>query len=47
LDGLPETFNVSRHNGKINIPINPKQLSKRLLDIFRGEDDVLVVIPVV
>lgn len=44
IDGLPENFTVSRHNGKVSIPINPKQMSKRLLDIFRGEDDVLVVV---
>ncbi|CAO3634602.1 unnamed protein product [Mucor hiemalis] len=44
IDGLPENFTVSRHNGKVCIPINPKQMSKRLLDIFRGDDDVLVVV---
>ncbi|KAG2214216.1 hypothetical protein INT46_010451 [Mucor plumbeus] len=44
LDGLPDTFTISRHNGKVSIPVNPKQMSKRLLDIFRNEDDVLVVI---
>ncbi|KAI8987789.1 hypothetical protein BDF20DRAFT_852200 [Mycotypha africana] len=45
LDALPEAFSVSRNNGKVTIPISPKQMSKRLLDIFRGEDDVLVLIP--
>ncbi|CAO0789290.1 unnamed protein product [Mucor circinelloides] len=44
LDGLPDAFTVSRHNGKVSIPINPKQMSKRLLDIFRNEDDVLIVV---
>ncbi|KAL0142430.1 hypothetical protein V8B55DRAFT_1497946 [Mucor lusitanicus] len=44
LDGLPDTFTVSRHNGKVSIPINPKQMSKRLLDIFRNEDDVLIIV---
>lgn len=45
IDGLPDNFNIARHNGKVNIPINPKQMSKRLLDIFRSENDVLVIIP--
>ncbi|KAI9473946.1 MAG: hypothetical protein EXX96DRAFT_579952 [Benjaminiella poitrasii] len=45
IDGLPENFNISRHNGKISIPINTKQMSKNLLDIFRGDDDVLLIIP--
>ncbi|KAI9358124.1 ankyrin repeat-containing domain protein [Pilaira anomala] len=45
IDGLPENFNISRHNGKVNIPINSKQMNKRLLDIFRSENDVLIVIP--
>ncbi|KAL9550806.1 hypothetical protein MBANPS3_004550 [Mucor bainieri] len=44
LDGLPDAFTVSRHNGKVSIPINPKQMSKRLLDIFRNEEDVLIVV---
>ncbi|KAI8881093.1 hypothetical protein K501DRAFT_223645, partial [Backusella circina FSU 941] len=44
IDGLPESFNLARNNGKVSIPINPKQYSKRLLDLFRSEDDVLVVI---
>ncbi|KAG0175239.1 Ankyrin repeat domain-containing protein 40 [Apophysomyces sp. BC1034] len=46
LDGLPSNFTLARHNGKISIPINAKQMNKRLLDLFRGEDDVLVIIPV-
>ncbi|KAG2235462.1 ankyrin repeat-containing domain protein [Thamnidium elegans] len=46
IDGLPENFSISRHNGKVNIPINPKQMSKRLLDLFRSENDVLVAIPI-
>lgn len=45
IGGLPENFSIARHNGKVNIPINPKQMSKRLLDIFRSENDVLVVVP--
>ncbi|KAG2210583.1 hypothetical protein INT47_002525 [Mucor saturninus] len=45
IGGLPENFSIARHNGKVSIPINPKQMSKRLLDIFRSENDVLVVIP--
>lgn len=45
IDGLPDSFNLARNNGKVSIPINPKQYSKRLLDLFRSEDDVLVVIP--
>ncbi|OBZ87536.1 Ankyrin repeat domain-containing protein 40 [Choanephora cucurbitarum] len=45
LDGLPENFTLARHNGKISIPINTKQMSKQLLDIFRGEEDALVIVP--
>ncbi|CAO3600309.1 unnamed protein product [Absidia cylindrospora] len=45
LDGLPEEFTLARHNGKMNIPINKKQMSRRLLDIFRSDDDVLVIVP--
>lgn len=45
LDGLPENFGLARNNGKVTIPINAKQMEKPLLDIFRGEDDVLVIIP--
>lgn len=45
LDGLPENFVLGRNNGKMTIPINSKQMDKPLLDIFRGEDDVLVIIP--
>ncbi|KAI8646324.1 hypothetical protein BD408DRAFT_440284 [Parasitella parasitica] len=36
LDGLPETFTISRHNGKVSIPVNPKQMSKMLLDVFKA-----------
>ncbi|KAI8335977.1 hypothetical protein BC941DRAFT_429925 [Chlamydoabsidia padenii] len=47
LDDLPPTFTLARHNGKVCIPINSKQMKKFLLDIFRGGDDdnVLVVVP--
>ncbi|KAI7876025.1 ankyrin [Lichtheimia hyalospora FSU 10163] len=45
LDGLPNNFGLARNNGKMTIPINSKQMDKPLLDIFRGEDDVLVIIP--
>lgn len=45
LDGLPENFGLARNNGKVTIPISAKQMEKPLLDIFRGEDDVLVIIP--
>ncbi|KAJ8652445.1 hypothetical protein O0I10_011912 [Lichtheimia ornata] len=45
LDGLPENFVLGRNNGKMTIPINSKQMDKPLLDIFRGEEDVLVIIP--
>ncbi|KAI9488174.1 hypothetical protein BDB00DRAFT_849588 [Zychaea mexicana] len=45
LDGLPENFSLARNNGKVTIPINTKQMDKRLLDIFRGDQDVLVVVP--
>ncbi|KAL0080775.1 hypothetical protein J3Q64DRAFT_1706063 [Phycomyces blakesleeanus] len=46
LDGLPEKFSLSRNNGKVNIPISSKQMNKNLLDIFRSEEDVIVLIPV-
>ncbi|CAO3615695.1 unnamed protein product [Cunninghamella blakesleeana] len=45
LDDLPENFTIARNNGKLTIPINSKQMSKNLLDIFRGDDDVLIIVP--
>ncbi|KAI7858775.1 ankyrin repeat-containing domain protein [Circinella umbellata] len=45
LDGLPKDFSLARNNGKVTIPINTKQMDKRLLDIFRGDDDVLIIVP--
>ncbi|KAG1226363.1 hypothetical protein G6F35_002952 [Rhizopus arrhizus] len=45
IDGLPDQFGVVRHNGKVSIPINPKQMSKKLFELFRSEEDVLVIVP--
>ncbi|KAI9349917.1 hypothetical protein BD770DRAFT_429734 [Pilaira anomala] len=45
IDGLSENFNISCHNGKVNIPIDSKHMNKILSDIFRSENDVLIVIP--
>lgn len=45
LDGVPENFALARHNGRVLIPISSKQMEKRLLDLFRSDEDVLVLIP--
>ncbi|KAI8393598.1 uncharacterized protein BYT42DRAFT_12692 [Radiomyces spectabilis] len=45
LDNVPSSFSIARHNGKMAIPINSKQMNKKLLDLFRSDDDVLVIIP--
>ncbi|KAG1460545.1 hypothetical protein G6F56_005925 [Rhizopus delemar] len=45
IDGLPDNFGVVRHNGKVSIPINQKQMSKNLFELFRSVEDVLIVVP--
>ncbi|KAI7862477.1 hypothetical protein BDF14DRAFT_1855201 [Spinellus fusiger] len=45
LDGLPAEFSIARHNGMMSIPISSKQMNKRLLDMFRSKQDIVVVIP--
>ncbi|CEI88902.1 hypothetical protein G6F70_007406 [Rhizopus microsporus] len=44
IDGLPDKFGLVRHNGKVSIPINPKQMNKRLFELFRTEEDALIIV---
>ncbi|KAF8978338.1 hypothetical protein BGZ46_006574 [Entomortierella lignicola] len=43
IDDIPEEFNIGRYNGSKVVPINMKQLSRKTGDMFRGQDDAIVL----
>ncbi|KAF9370356.1 hypothetical protein BGX21_005589 [Mortierella sp. AD011] len=45
IDDVPEEFSLSRYNGSKVVPVNMKQLSRKTGDMFRGQDDAIVLIP--
>ncbi|KAH8549553.1 hypothetical protein BGW37DRAFT_429166 [Umbelopsis sp. PMI_123] len=45
LDDIPDQFTISRHNGKLAIPISKKQWTKKTLAHFRDEQDAIIVVP--
>ncbi|KAJ2851124.1 hypothetical protein IWW36_001375 [Coemansia brasiliensis] len=45
LDNMPENFAVSRYNGKQTVPISAKQEQFSVGQVFRGNEDAVVVVP--
>ncbi|KAG0257550.1 hypothetical protein DFQ27_005061 [Actinomortierella ambigua] len=43
IDNVPEQFTLARFNGSKAIPVNTKQYSRKLGEIFRGEDAMVLV----
>ncbi|KAF8924918.1 hypothetical protein BGZ52_007578, partial [Haplosporangium bisporale] len=44
IDDVPEEFGLGRFNGSKTIPVNTKQYSRKTGEMFRGEDDAIVII---
>ncbi|KAF9954522.1 hypothetical protein BGZ72_004495 [Mortierella alpina] len=44
IDDVPEDFSLGRFNGSKTIPVNTKQYSRKTGDLFRGEDDAIVIV---
>ncbi|KAF9409619.1 hypothetical protein BGZ94_001898 [Podila epigama] len=44
IDDIPPEFGLGRFNGSKTIPINSKQYSRKTGDMFRGDDDAIVIL---
>ncbi|KAF9085090.1 hypothetical protein BGX27_003552 [Mortierella sp. AM989] len=44
IDEIPEEFNLGRYNGSKVVPVNMKQLGRKTGEMFRGQDDAIVLI---
>ncbi|KAF9577368.1 Ankyrin repeat domain-containing protein 40 [Lunasporangiospora selenospora] len=44
IDDLPESFTLSKFNGSKTIPVNTKQYSRKTGDLFRGDEDAIVLV---
>ncbi|KAI9477581.1 hypothetical protein LPJ78_000034 [Coemansia sp. RSA 989] len=45
LDNVPEDFAISRYNGKQIVPISAKQEQFSVGQVFRGDEDAVVLVP--
>ncbi|KAI1317597.1 Ankyrin repeat domain-containing protein 40 [Mortierella claussenii] len=43
IDDVPENFNLGRYNGSKTIPVNTKQYTRKTGDMFRGQEDAIVL----
>ncbi|KAG0226797.1 hypothetical protein B0O80DRAFT_427064 [Mortierella sp. GBAus27b] len=43
MDDAPSEFSISRYNGSKTIPVNTKQYSRKTGEMFRGQDDAIVL----
>ncbi|KAK3818852.1 MAG: hypothetical protein J3Q66DRAFT_338694 [Benniella sp.] len=43
IDDAPEEFILSRYNGSKTIPVNMKQYTRKTGEMFRGQDDAIVL----
>ncbi|KAF9364330.1 Ankyrin repeat domain-containing protein 40 [Mortierella sp. NVP85] len=43
IDDAPEEFTLSRYNGTKTIPVNMKQYTRKTGEMFRGQDDAIVL----
>ncbi|KAG0318487.1 hypothetical protein BG000_004237 [Podila horticola] len=44
IDDVPEVFGLGRFNGSKTIPVNTKQYTRKTGDLFRGDEDAIVII---
>ncbi|KAG0029507.1 Ankyrin repeat domain-containing protein 40 [Podila clonocystis] len=44
IDDVPEEFGLGRFNGSKTIPVNTKQYTRKTGDMFRGDEDAMVII---
>ncbi|KAG0087560.1 hypothetical protein BGZ92_007237 [Podila epicladia] len=44
IDDVPEEFGLGRFNGSKTIPVNTKQYTRKTGDLFRGDEDAIVII---
>ncbi|KAF9382099.1 Ankyrin repeat domain-containing protein 40 [Podila verticillata] len=44
IDDVPEEFGLGRFNGSKTIPVNTKQYTRKTGEMFRGDDDAIVII---
>lgn len=42
LDDIPESFKISRHNGRLAVRVNTKQYSQKTLEFFQPPDALII-----
>ena len=43
IDNVPAKFAVHRHNGKVSVPVNKKQMGLRVIEHFKDNDAIVIV----